>query len=280
MPALSSKYAKGESKGLVVIGVTDESPELVDPWVADVKPEYPIVILEGGEFEKALNVQFFPTGAVIDPSGNLVFSGSAGDAESPLGKALDQATPGSVVPKKLAGVAKQIRARDLPKAFAELKKLKGLDEESEGWALRLGEYLESEADAALTAARAAAKDGRVLDAVEGATPFAKAPVAFQATPGARDLLSELAAMPTYKKELAGGDAFRKAAETEAERKFADAANAFADVARRFAKTRIGEAAEARAKSLAERGLPGMKDTCGACREAKRACEKHAETIRL
>jgi len=36
--------------------VTDEKTALVDKWVADLEPTYPIVILENGDFESFIGV--------------------------------------------------------------------------------------------------------------------------------------------------------------------------------------------------------------------------------
>ena len=54
--------------------MTDESPDLVDKWVKQYKPSYPIVILKSGKFEDFLGVKFFPTAAVIAPDGKLLYS--------------------------------------------------------------------------------------------------------------------------------------------------------------------------------------------------------------
>ena len=49
---------------MVVIGVTDEEPHIVDRWFAKKQPTYPIVILKDKTFEQALGVKFFPTGSM------------------------------------------------------------------------------------------------------------------------------------------------------------------------------------------------------------------------
>ncbi len=35
-----------------------------------------------------------------------------------------------------------------------------------------------------------------------------------------------------------------------------------------------------AKRINDAGLPGYKPTCGDCRKQKRACARHAETVKL
>ncbi|MCZ6596803.1 MAG: hypothetical protein O7B99_04120, partial [Planctomycetota bacterium] len=76
---------------MVVIGVTDEDPALVDKFVQKFKPTYPIVILKSNDFEGFLGVEYFPYGAVIAPDGTLSFSGRAYDMGGAVGKAMSKA---------------------------------------------------------------------------------------------------------------------------------------------------------------------------------------------
>src|SRR5688572_27350437 len=122
VPSLSSKYSKEEAKGLVIIGVTDEDPAIVEKWLGKMKtkPSYPIAILADGKLEQALGVQAFPTQGVIDPTGTITFAGHGGESE--LSKALADATKGGIWPKKLDKIVAMIRGGDHAKAYAELQK--------------------------------------------------------------------------------------------------------------------------------------------------------------
>ena len=140
----------------MIIGVTDEKVSLVDKWVAENKPDYPIVILEDGTLEDALGVAFFPTAAVVDPDGIIIFSGSAGAYSSPLEKALKSATKGSVIPMVFAKFTKELKAGETGKAYdivvgmVESGKLDGAEL---GWGRKLQTWLESEAESALVRKR-------------------------------------------------------------------------------------------------------------------------------
>jgi len=264
----------------VIIGVTDEAPNLVDDFVRQYKPEFPIVILKNPEFEKALNVQGFPSAAVIDPAGILQYAGFLGGLPGPLSKALESAKPGPVYPKKLEAVGKSLKAREFGKALADLKKLSGLAAPEQKWADRFLAYLEEQAETALQDARKLVDEGKVYEAVKRAAPFAKAPVPFQATPAVQQMLKELEADPNYKKEVAGGEPFLKASEKEREHAYSEAVQGYLDVAKRFPGTKIGDTAKKSAKSLVDRGLPGFKDACDACVRGKKACAKHQENVKL
>jgi hypothetical protein len=265
----------------VVIGVTDEEPGLVEKWLKTSKAEYPIVILkDDGAFENALGVKGFPTGAVIDPSGALAFAGSAHETESPLGKAMGQAKPGSILPKKLSAIGKLLRARDLAKAYGELKKLAGLAGDEQKWAEKLTGYLEKEASAALADAKSLAEGGRVYDAVQRVSPFAKASTPFPTTADSAAFLKGLEADAAFKKEMAGGPDFAKAKALEDEGEYSEAVRSYSALSKKLASTKIGAAAKARAEELVNEGMPGFKGVCETCRKGKRACEKHKEEIKV
>jgi hypothetical protein len=271
------------SKGLVVIGVTDEPPELVDGWVEAVKAEFPIAALANKEFERFLEVGFFPTAAVISPDGTLAYSGSAGMISGPLDKAMSKAEKGSIWPKKLSKVVSTLSKGDENKAYGALLKLiEGgkLDEETQSSADFIKEYLEGRAESALKSAETQTGRNFILKAVRVLEPYAEASPPYPATPKCVAMIEKLEAMPTYKKEIKGGEKVLEAEEVEGEGDFTEAFEIYKSVTKKYEGTKIADLARTRAEVLIEEGMIGFQVSCNNCRRAKKACPRHKEEASL
>jgi len=261
--------------------VTDEPADLVNEWIAMAKPKYPIATLRGG-LESFLQVKGFPTCAVIDPEGIVRYAGYTGMEEGALGDALGATKKQPLWPKSLSKAVK-LMGGDPAKAYAELKKMQAAGDLAEEDLPRLQDfvaYLEGRAADALTKARGEREKGfffRALDAVEA---YAGAEPPFPATADCAKLREELQALPDIKKELAGGEAYEKALVLEKDKDYLEAFNAYKSAAKKYAGTKIGENARARAEEIRTDGLPGYVSACDSCRSGKRACEKHKEDVKL
>jgi ribosomal protein L22 len=264
----------------VVIGVTDEETAVVDAWYKTKKPGYPIVILKNREFEGALGVQGFPTQAVIAPDGNLIYAGYA--AESKLAEAMSKAKKGSIWPKKLEKVADLIRVQQYDKAYADVTKLLagGLDAPDVPKADKLKVYLERCSADAVAEGRELLDKGRIYEAHRRITPFAAAATPFPNAEEAKKLLADVEAVPAFKEELKGGELFVAAQDLEAARNYLDAFDGYKAVFKKYGSTRIGAAAKERAEDLIRRGMPGYAPECESCVRQKKACDKHAEKVKL
>ena len=261
--------------------MTNEDLDLVDAWVTKKNPSYPIVVVRGKAFDKALGVKGYPTQGVIAPDGTLTYAGYS--PEGKFKQAVKQAEKGSLYPKVLNEVRKALGADDRNKAYAELRALESggkLAEADADWAARFKDWIEGLAAEDLEAARAEFEAGRVYLAVARAEPLAESKAAYPSSPDAKAFLEELEALPTYKRELAGGKAYASALELEAEGEYTDAAKKFVTIAKNFKAARIGDAALIQARRISDAGLPGYKKTCNDCRKQKRACSRHAETVKL
>lgn len=275
-----------EDEGLVVIGVTDEPPSLVDGWVKDVKAEFPIVSLKDGGFEDFLGVRFFPTVAVIDPEWKLAYSGSSAGYGDALDAALDRAERSPLFPKVFKKVTKSLREGEYGDAYDELlkllekEKLEGDEEVEVGGRLRA--YLEGLAADALSGARELVEGKRVYEAVLLAEPFAEAEPAFPATPELAAFLEELEADPNYKREIAGGKKFLDAEEEENAGEFLDAFKAYRSIWKKYEGARVADLAHEKAKLILDEGRPGWEQHCDVCRQSRSytACPKHREKVSL
>ncbi|MBI3818043.1 MAG: hypothetical protein HY286_05070 [Planctomycetes bacterium] len=257
--------------------MTDEDPKLVDQFVQKFKPTYPIVIIKNKDFDVALKVEFFPTGAALDPGGNLIFSGGAAEAEQKVMAALASAKKGRVVPEKFAPVMASLRARKLSQAYADIKKISGADK---AWTERFTKFLESEADSSLTSAKKANDDGFIYEAVRLVQTVAKAAPPFPTTKDAAEFLKSLESNAKFKSELSGGEKYEKAHEFETAKEYTKAVAVYAELIKSCPGTKIADTAKKHAQELVDQGMPGYKSECAACQKAKKACDKHKENVKL
>ena len=263
--------------------MTDEAQSTVDEWYAKAQPRYPIAILKTKEFENALGVRFFPTAGVISPDGILSFAGSAGDKGQPLKEALASATKAPLFPSKLSKVQSKMAAGDLGAAWAEVAKVRkkaGQDDELDRWTERFAETISGQAASILGQAKSAAAEGLLYRAVDLLEPLLDAKVPFPVTEEASDWLASLEGDEGYADEIKAGALHAKAAAAEDESDYTAACKAYVKAAGKYPDTRLAEAARRRAQILVDRGWPGYTSSCSSCRKAKRACSKHAETVKL
>ena len=262
--------------------MTDEPAELVDAWVAKNKPDYPIAIVGSGQLNKQLRVEFYPFGAVINPSGTLTYSGSLRGIEDPLDEALSHATKGPVWPKALDKPTKWMQEGQLDRSYAEVQKL------LEGGKLEGGDlaqteffrtFLEGRASAALTEA-SELQETRVYRAVQLIEPFAEAEPPFPATAACQDLLAALEALPDFKREIKGGELYQEALEARSGGEYTDAFKKLKTVYRKYEGTRIAAHSLEAARELMESRLTGFQAHCSGCKQQKRACKKHHEEVEL
>lgn len=261
--------------------MTDESPELVQKWLASAKPTYPIAITKGG-FENFIKVPHFPYCAVIGPDGNLSYAGDVGMEEGELEAGLGKSKKEPLWPKTLAKVTKLMMG-DPVKAYADLKKLlEGgkVTELEKPHVDGFVAYLEGRAKGALDEAKGFRDKGQILKAVRKVEGFAAALPAFPTSADSSALLKELQALPEFKKELAGGEAYLAAEKLEEDEEYLDAFEGYKGIAKKFAGTKIAENAKAKAEHIKTDGLAGFESACEACHRSKRACDKHKKDVKL
>ena len=265
----------------MIIGVTDEETKLVDEFVGKRKPTYPIVILKGNALETALGVAHFPFNGVIDTEGKLVYAGDS--PESTLGKVMKNAKPGSPWPKKLVKASLALRAGHFGDAWTEIQAVSkdtGLDEREKNVLQRFQKYVEGNVSDDLAVAKKEASGGLIFRAVKRLEPLSAAQPPLPVSEDATKLLAELKAGPKFEDEMKGGEAFEAADAKEDAQDFIAAFGGFKDVAKKYDDTRIGSVASGRAKSIIDRGMAGYAPACPKCQEAKKACAKHAQPLKL
>ncbi len=75
IPHINEIHKKFESKGLVVIGLSQESNQVIKPFVKDKKMEYNVGTDKGGKLNKELGVQGIPHAVLVDKAGTIVWEG-------------------------------------------------------------------------------------------------------------------------------------------------------------------------------------------------------------
>jgi len=261
--------------------VTDETPDVVQAWLTKAKPTYPIAIA-GGAFEQFIKVPHFPYSAVIGPDGNISYAGDSGGGEGCIETGLGKSKKEALWPKSLSKVTKLMMG-DPVKAYGELKKLVAdpkLVPQDKAQVDKFVAFLEGQAQSSLTDARTLSEKGQILKAVRKIEAYSLAQPQFPSSADSTTLLKELQALPDFKKEVAGGEAYLAAEQLEKNSEYLDAFEGFKSVSKKFVGTKIADNAKVQAERIKNDGLPGMEPDCESCAKARRACDKHKKDVKL
>jgi hypothetical protein len=261
--------------------VTDEEPAIVEEWLTKSKPKYPIAILRGA-FEKQIGVPHFPYSAVLGPDGMISYAGDSGGGEGCIGDGLAKSKKQGLWPKSLSKVTKVMMGEPV-KAYDELKKLIAGGKVAEADKVHVDSFvafLEGRAKRDLDEAKTLSQSGLVLKAMKKVEAYSTAPTPFPTSADSATLVKELQALPEFKKEVAGGEAYAAAEQLDKDQEYLDAFEAYKSVAKKFSGTKIGDNARVQAERIRNEGKPGMEPACEACYKAKRACEKHKKEVKL
>jgi peroxiredoxin len=71
LPDIQALANQFRDRGLVVLGITDEKPEVVKPWVAEHKLTYPILLDSGRKVNTVFHVEGIPYTAIYGRDGRL-----------------------------------------------------------------------------------------------------------------------------------------------------------------------------------------------------------------
>lgn len=255
----------------MVIGVSDEEYDLIDKYVADKGVEFPVARLASGAFEEAIGVKGFPTSAIIDPSGEIVWSGHPAQADGPLGSHVKRSKRTPLLPASLSHVEKLLDKEDYAAAYRELKQLRDeLAQEDAADADALIGYIESQAERLWTKGAGYEEHGdyytaylaysELADRFEGVGRFEEA----------RAKVEAFEADDEIARELKGGAHFAKALEQEEKGDFDKAYKTYKTIASRYKGLRVAGRAAVRMSEL-----KGFDKNCSSCRQGNKACPRHA-----
>lgn len=275
MNDIASKFKR---KGLVVIGVTDEEYDLVDQYVAERGIEYRIARLTTAEFETAIDVGGFPSAAILDADGQIVWTGHPMEANNALEKALKGSKAAPFLPAKLAAAEALLDKPDYAAAYVELKRLgtAELEQAEAKHVARLVQYLEAQAERLWKQGQEALGAADYYAANRALARLAKGYAGIGAAAQAKAKVEEFAKDPAISKEIQAGTKLAEAAHFEAEYDFDAAYKLLKSVAAKYAGTSAAERAAARAGEIKEGGLLGLRRDCADCMSESKACPRHAQ----
>lgn len=75
IPHLNEAYKKHQSKGLEIIGVTNEDRPTVSKFLKDVPIDYHVAFDNGGKFSKPFGIKGIPHAMLLDKEGKVVWEG-------------------------------------------------------------------------------------------------------------------------------------------------------------------------------------------------------------
>jgi hypothetical protein len=281
IPHLNSEWEKGNAKGLVVISVTDEPVELVEPWIAANNVTHPVVILSDKKLEDVIGVAGFPTSAVfLDKA--LQWKGHPSEAGGALGSARKAGRSDSMYPKKLGKVIKAWNGGERTKALSELyKSMPKLEGSDLDWAGRWDGFMKNESAKAFQRSSEMIEAGFWFRGLQLAQPYLGKDSEYPRVDETRSHLAMMQEEPGYAKEIKGGELYVEAQLLERQREYLEAFKVYKKIMKKSADTAIAGHAEAAAKSLIDGYKPGFKETCPKCdRRSHAACEKHRENVKL
>jgi hypothetical protein len=125
VPHLNALHEKYAEKGLSILGLTQASKSLTEPWIAANHPKYAYAYDRGG-LQSKLGVAGIPFAVLVDPLGKIVWEGMPGDLPD---KVIEEALRGSLakplfeLPPAANGIRVALQKHSYAAALAEAGKL-------------------------------------------------------------------------------------------------------------------------------------------------------------
>lgn len=256
MGHLDELYAKYQSKGLVVLAVTNEGRSLVDTFVEQTGAKHPIVI-ESGDSLRAYGGSGFPHSALIAADGTIAWMGHPGGiTDAKVEELLRDVQLRPELPKKYSSIAWTIEKGRYADALEDLQKELGKDDLAEEARAALEgtvKFIEWKAKMLLEGGNAAAQRGDYYLAV---TSWEKAEELFdghEVAEKAKTSREELLSDKEKKRAFEAGEALEKARLRAGKMKEEQAAAMYRALERKYEGTKAAEEASELARQI-EKGL--------------------------
>ena len=206
-----------------MVGVTSEAEAPTQKFIDETKWKAAVVLEKSGKTTKEFGVTGYPTAALVDPKGIVVWKGHpSGLTDKIIEKHIKGATPpgsrsGSMgvsvdLPKKYKGLAKKLAKGQLGKGLVELEKLftKQLDIETQQVLEAARKEVVSVLDGKNKAVDAAIDEKRYFDALTQLDVVAKHFAGHESSRTAKKQIAEIKKNKELKREIEAGKRIAKA----------------------------------------------------------------------
>lgn len=241
MPHVNQLVDEFGKKGLVVVGVCDDTDAQVEGYIEETGTKMVIAQEPGLGSMRAFGFGGFPSSALVDPKGKVVWTGHPASLTSSIIeknlKGVRMSTERGLklspeMPKKYARIGQRMEKGELGAAWADLDKALGgvsLKEEDRPGLEAAVEMLKTLAKDQNDAANAAKKEGRYALAERVYEDLVKHYKGHGTADTAQISLAELVADETIRDELAAGRKVLEAEDLVAEGKAKKALDVLADI---------------------------------------------------
>jgi thiol-disulfide isomerase/thioredoxin len=273
IPHMNELHAQQADRGLVVVGVSNETEAVVEPFVQKMEMRYPIALAKPDGYA----VRGIPHAFLIGTDGKILWAGHPATLDA---KVVDTALAGAkpaFVAKGLEEVQALRHSGDVGAAYNKAKDLlQGgtLPERAQAQAKAWMQGIEKQVADGLAAADAAERSKDTFQLWSRLEPLA---LRFHGVPGAdvaRTRFDALLANPEGKREVEAGRKLADAEARENAQDFDGAYTRYKALATSHAATAAGRKADERWRAIEKDGKLGFDATCGYCKAAGAACPQH------
>jgi thiol-disulfide isomerase/thioredoxin len=245
-PHLTELHEKYGSKGLRVIGITNEARGLVDKFLEDQKAHHMIVI-EASNSGANYGTSSVPSPWLIGADGRILLKGTP--SETQIEEALQKVRLAPTLPKSLEAFAKDVKKEKYGEVRTKVSKMlegTSLSEADRKAAEDLVAWVDWQAESALSDAKA---DGEKGDWYEASLTLERVKKCFVGQPAALDATEQLKAIQADKEKkdaVAAGKRLQAALEDQREKNLSpkEAIPIFRAIEKKYGDTLAGKKAAA------------------------------------
>lgn len=212
MGHLNKLHEEYASKGLVVLGVSNEDAGKVEGWVSEHGADFPIIVEESDSAE-AYGSSGFPSSFIVGSDGNIAWSGHPGSIkEDQIEELLTSVVYFPDLPKALNSVRKALSKGKYASAHGLLTKaIDGgkLTEEEADIATKMRDWIDAGADGAMTSAAKKIDSEDYYSAWKTYDRVAKEYKGLAVAARAKDLAKAMLKNKEQKLEIGAGKKFAK-----------------------------------------------------------------------
>jgi peroxiredoxin len=278
IPHMVETHNKYADRGLVVLAMTNEAADKVEPFIEQNGMVYRIGIDAGGAAAKAYGVSGIPHAFLIDKDGKIVWGDHPSNLkESDLEKALEGATPpGGKLTGQLEPVQMLLDKGQAGCALATLVTLQQsgkLPAEAKEQAAKAQARLEREAKAALAHVQDLLTKGSAFQAVLAFQEIATRFEGSEHGSAAQAALERIGKDETGKRAVDAAARIQKARQLTAGKRYDDAYAEYRPLAE-DADVAVRDVVAKEMDAINRTGLRGYHADCMLCRVLGKACKDH------